>query len=60
MYIKDYDFVMKNIGALFDKEIVMYGAKAMGKILARLLEDAHVGVDCFCDRDADIGCNLGG
>lgn len=60
MYIKDYDFVTKNIDALFDKEIVIYGAKAMGKTLARLLEDAHVVVDCFCDRDSGIGCNLGG
>ena len=59
MYVKDYDFVTKNIDALFDKEIVIYGAKAMGRTLAFLLEDAHVDVSCFCDRDADTGCDLG-
>ncbi len=51
MYIKDYDFITKDIGALFEREVIVYGAGYIGKRTAMLLEDAGVKISCFCDQD---------
>ena len=50
MQIRDYDFIY-DIDVLFRKKIVIYGAGVYGTRSARLLEDAGVGYDCFCDRN---------
>ena len=51
MQIQDYELI-NNIGVLFEKKIIIYGAGKYGIRSARLLEKAGVGIFCFCDRDA--------
>lgn len=53
MQIKDYELV-NNIGVLFEKKIIIYGAGKYGIRSAKLLEKAGLegGILCFCDRDA--------
>lgn len=51
MYIKDYEFI-SDIGGLFQKEVIIYGAGRFGKRSAQLLQQIGVDVCCFCDRDS--------
>ena len=51
MQIQDYELV-NNIGALFEKKIIIYGAGKYGIRSAKLLEKAGVEIFCFCDRNA--------
>lgn len=53
MQIQDYELA-NNIGVLFEKKIIIYGAGKYGIRSAKLLEKAGLGggILCFCDRDA--------
>lgn len=51
MYIKDYEFISKDINVLFEKQVVIYGAGVYGRRTAMLLEDAQLEISCFCDKD---------
>lgn len=53
MQIRDYD-LLNNVDVLFDKSIIIYGAGLYGRKSARLLDDAGLGVYCFCDRNESI------
>ena len=51
MQIQDYELI-NNIGVLFEKKVIIYGAGKYGIRSAKLLEKAGVGIFSFCDRDA--------
>lgn len=51
MYVRDYDFITRDIGVLFQKEIIIYGAGNFGRKTAIFLENAMIGISCFCDGD---------
>lgn len=53
MYVEDYEFITSGIGELFERKIIIYGAKNYGKKIEKQLEDANIEISCFCDRNKD-------
>lgn len=56
--IKDIELI-KDVDILFNSEIVLYGAGFWGRKIARLLEMAGIKATCFCDRNKNVGFELG-
>lgn len=59
MYVKDYDFITSGIDELFEREIVIYGAKMLGRKMALRLEEADLKISCFCDRNKNLNSYMG-
>lgn len=49
MKVRDYEFIY-NIDALFEKNVVIYGAGIDGRRMYELLRAIPVDVECFCDK----------
>jgi hypothetical protein len=44
-----YDFLKNPVK---DKNIVIYGAGGMGRIICKILNDYKIGIKCFCDMNS--------
>lgn len=49
MTVKDYEFIY-NIDALFEKQIIIYGAGIDGRRIYGILQEIPINVECFCDK----------